>query len=557
MLLAQRRWLTALLGLSLLATTLIASIEGRADIRHRPSGEQRAAIETRALDVLETVALDADESEPTRLNAVRALLDFGDADAVPTLTRVLLSTPSPTVRRAVADGLVRFRGPRVTAALRTAARNDAIARIRWRAGLTLIRRGVEYRDLLEQLLAEDATLTAAAVDLQQAEVVAHLPASARAIAREALRHRLGGLDAFNDVEQAAILKALGQLDAANATSRIVDVLEDRSEDAFIRGAAASALGRLESEKAVPSLLQALNAGEVGLQSAVIRALGRIGPARAQRPLERLLASSGAAEVRAAAAQALSAYGSDAIPQLDETLDNDGSLDVRKAALASLTAIGGPKATRAVSEFARSDFLRTCDPMACGSLAFETFEALVELGRSQAAIDGFRAALDGLRPKLPLLFAFMGDALIDVATVMLDAQPDELSLFIDDDNAFVQATGLFAWTRVADGVEAREVFGRFVDPNQPRLVRRAAMEGLVAHALPRDLPVYLKGVRSDDDLTRAAAYEGLARIGGLRALEAFKQGLAAERSSVRIQAAGAALGWANLYEVRENFTDPVF
>jgi len=514
-------------------------------------------METRALDVLETVALDADESEPTRLNAVRALLDFGDADAVPTLTDVLLSTPSPTVRRAVADGLVRFRGPRVTAALRTAARNDAIARIRWRAGLTLIRRDVGHRDVLEQLLAEDATLTAAAVDLQQPEIVAHLPASARAMAREALRSRLGNSDAFNDVERAAILKALGQLNAESATTRIVDVLEDPSEDAFIRGAAASALGRLESEMAVPALLRALTAGEVGLQSAVIRALGRIGPARAQRPLERLLVSSSAAEVRAAAAQALSAYGSDTIPQLDETLDNDGSLDVREAALGSLMAIGGSEATRAVSEFAGSDFLRTCDPMACGSLAFDTFEALVELGRPQAAIDGFRVALDGLRPQLPLLFAFMSDALIDVATVMLDAQPDELSLFIEDGNAFVQATGLFAWTRVADEVEARGVFTRFVDADQPRLVRRAAMEGLVAHALPRDLPVYLNGATSDDGRTRASAYEGLARIGGTRALEAFKQGLAAESVTARIQAAGAAMGWANRFEAREKFTDPVF
>ena len=553
---ARRLALTALIGWGLVATALFAT-DARADVWNRPSSEQRREVETRALDVLETIALDTDTSEPTRLNAVRALLDYGDADAVPTLTRILRSTPTPTVRRAVVDGLVRFRDPDVTAALRTVASQDEIARIRWRAGLALIRQDADQLDVIAALLGEDATIAAAAVDLQQAEVVARLPEPARALAREAFRAYVDDREAFNDVERAAMLKALGQLNADEATAQIIEIMEDESENAFIRGAAAFSLGLLHAEGAVPVLLQALDLDEAGLQSAAAGALGRMAPPEAKTPLQRLLDKSESVEVRAAAAEALGAYGADVISLLDDALDNDPSLAVREAALGSLTAIGGPEATRAVVEFAESDYLQTCNPMSCGSLAFGTLEALVQLDRIEAAIGGFRAALEGLRPQLPLLFAFAGDSLVDIATVILDAEPNTLPIFTADDNVYVQAIGLFAWANVADGPEAREVFMRFVDADQPTLVRRAAMEGLVQWALPRDVPIFLAATSSDDTRTRGAAYAGLARIGDERAIDAFQHGLTADSTTARIQAAGTGMGWANRFDALSKLEGSLF
>ncbi len=556
MMMARRLTLAALIGAGLLATALLAS-EAHADVRNRPSSSQLAEVEREALDLLGQVALDTKASEPTRLDAVRALLDYGNADAVPTLTEILSSTPTPTVRRAVADGLVRFRGSEVTAALRTAASQDDIARIRWRAGLTLIRRDAGQLDVIEGLLSDDATLAAAAVDLQQAQTVAMLPESARALAREAFRAHLDERDAFNEVERAAMIKAVGQLDVRDAASQIEAILSDASEDPFIRGAAAFSLGLLGADGTVPALLNALNAGEAGLQSSAAGALGRIAPRNAQAPLERLLTTSESAEVRAAAAEALRAYGADVLPLLEDALASDPSLAVREAALNALTTIGGADAARAVAEFARSEFLQTCNPMSCGSLAFGTLEALVALGRTEAAIDGLQGALERLRPQLPLLFAFASDSLISVATVILDARPETLTIFINDEDAFVQAIGLFAWANVADGPEARKVFTRFTDTEQSALVRRAALEGLVQWALPRDVPVFLDATSSDDRRTRAAAYRGLARVGDNRALQAFQEGLNSADAAVRIQAAGAGMGWANRFEALNKLEDPVF
>ena len=552
----RRLLLAALIGFGL-AVTAFGALEASADVGGRPSSRQLAGIETRALDLLRQIALDTETSEPTRLNAVRALLDYGDADAVPTLTEVLLSTPTPTVRRAVVDGLVRFQGPEVTAALRAAAAQDPITRIRWRAGLTLIRRAAAQLDVIEQLLSDDATLAAAAVDLQQAQTVAVLPESARASVRKAFRAHLNQREAFNEVERAAMIKALGQLGAQDAIAQIIDVLDDESENAFIRGAAAFSLGLLGAEAAVPALLDTLNSDQAGLQSAAAGALGRIAPTDAQAPLQRLLEESASAEVRAAATDALSVFGAVMIPLLENALDNDPSLAVREAALDSLTTIGGSAAARAVVDFAQSDFLQTCNPMSCGSLAFGTLEALVALDRAEAAVDGFKAALEGLRPELPLLFAFAGDALINVASVILDAEPNALPTFADDANPFVRAIGLFAWAEVADGPEARRVFKQFVDAAQPTLVRRAAMEGLVQWALPRDIPVLLDATTSDDRRTRAVGYDGLARVGDLRALDAFHRGLTAESLTTRIHAAGAGMGWANRLASLERLEEPLF
>ena len=553
---ARRLGLAALLGMSLLATIVLAS-DVRADVWHRPSPEQRREIENDALEVLGAVALDTATSEPTRLNAVGALLDYGDADAVPLLAEILLSTPTPTVRRAAADGLWRFRSLEAAAALRTAAERDPIARIRWRAGLALARQDPTRTEVIRDLLSKSSTLAAAAIDLQQPTADVLLPDPARPIARRAFREALQDGNSFNEVQRAALVKALGRLNDAAAVPLIRDVLTDASENAFIRGSAAFALGLLEARGAVPALLDALEADDAGLQSAAAGALGRIGSPEAQAPLQWSLKNSGSAEVRAASAEALGAYGADVLPLLEDALDDDPSLAVREAALGSLTAIGGTEATRAVVDFAQSGFLQTCDPMSCGSLVFGTLEALVALGRAEAAVDGFQAALDGLRPQLPLVFAFSSDALIEVATVILDAQPEALSLFTEDESAFAQAIGLFAWADVADGPEARRVFKQFVDAAQPTLVRRAAMEGLVQWALPRDIPIFLEGVSSEDTRTRTAAYAGLARVGDERALAAFQQGLNSESATARIQAAGAAMGWANRSEARDRFQVPLF
>ena len=87
------------------------------------------------------------------------------------------------------------------------------------------------------------------------------------------------IDVEADLRRSA-LRAVGAVDHKRATRAILNILENESEDPFVRGEAAETLGTLNDSKAVEPLIRCLNSneGEVRFWSAF--ALGSIADRRA-------------------------------------------------------------------------------------------------------------------------------------------------------------------------------------------------------------------------------------------------------------------------------------
>ncbi len=516
----------------LLVGTLLVGLT--ATSQEVPLFSELTELKREALAVFSEILKDGSAAE--RLSAVNSLVRSGDDSVVPLLTERLLKDDASFVRRAAAEGLFRFNSVHAAAALRQAARTDSVASIRWAAAISL-----RDPNVITELLAEQETLAAAAVSLQDSAFAARLPGTLWPTAETALLLAFPNREAFNVVERAAMLKALAQLRSLAAIVLFSQTLSDSTEDPFVRGSAAFALGALEVRNAVPQLIVALSLDSEAIQVGAAGALGLLRDPAALGALSDLLLMGRSPQARIAAANALALLGSQAVSALAQALLTDSVPTVRQASLRALRQIKGREATQAVLAFLASNYLQQCDPNSCGSLALETLKALAELGQAQLALQVTRATLDALREALPFLFVFAESDLVQTLSIVGRAAPELFDLLLRDPSPFVRALGVAAFSAVYQA-EARVVLLRYVlDENI--LVRRAALEGLSLWATPDDTKLFAPFVTDSDPRTRVAALSALARVGDGQALEPLRRALRSESLSVRLDAAGAALAFA--------------
>ncbi len=496
------------------------------------SSSDLSELKREALAVFSEIFQNGNAAE--RLSVVTSLVRYGDDSVVPLLTERLLADEASFVRRAAAEGLFRFR-PLAADALRQAAHTDSVASIRWAAAISL-----GEPSTITELLAERETLAAAALSLQERTAAARLPQAVWNAAEVALLRAFSDREVFNVVERAAMLKALAQLRSLAAIALFTQTLSDPTEDPFVRGSGAFALGVLEVRNAVPKLIAALSTDSEAIQVGAAGALRILSDPAALNSLSILLRTGRSAQTRVAAAHALAPLGTQAVPALSQALLNDDVAGVRQAALHALRQIKGAAATQAVLAFLASNYLQQCDPSSCGSLTLETLKALAELGQAKLALEVTRATLNALRESLPFLFIFAESDLVQTLSIVGRAAPELFELLLSDPNPFVRALGVAAFSSVYQA-QARAVLSRYVS-DESALVRRATLEGLSPWATPDDIELFAQFAADRDPRTRAAALAVLAHVGDERALTPLQQALHSEALSVRLDAAGAALAF---------------
>ena len=531
--------------LSLIVTSLVVGMPvlawGQAS-PPPPATDQARALQLEALQTVAMVLLDPTRSEADRLGAATALVKNADRTAMPLLTGLLLGDRFASVRRAIAEGLGRYRAPEAAFSLRQAALSDPIDSVRWAAGVSLLQTDPSQTDVLGTLLAHSDTLSAAALSLQEAAGFAALPTAFHDTLESAFIRAFPDRG-YNLVERAAMLKALGRLQSQAAVGLMMDVLQNDNEDPFVRGAAAFSLGTLGVQRAVPALIAVLNNDSEALQVGALGALGRLKNTQALFALTQVLNHEDSAEVRAAAAAALGALGERSLPSLIDALNVDPDPNVRQAAVSSLALMDDPDAGEAVRTFALGNYLTTCDPQACSGLALATLSALAKLGQGDLAVSLLENSLAALEDVLPFVFAFAEEQLIEVAVQVAQAAPQVLDVLLGSDNAFVQAIGLATLAQVK-GEFARATLLPFTAPDAHRLLRRMAFEGLAPWARPEDFSSFNDELTNRDRRTRAAAFSALMRIGGAQTAASFSAALASPDLATSLQAVEAAFQFGN-------------
>lgn len=517
----------------LLVGTLLGGLT--ATSQEVPLSSELTELKREALAVFSVILKEGSAAE--RLSAVNSLVRYGDDSVVPLLIERLLNDDASFVRRTVAEGLSRFRFlPAVAAALRQAARTDSVASIRWTAAISL-----GEPDTITALLAERETLAAAALSLQEPIASARLPSSVWSATEIALLGVFFERDSFNVVERAAMLKALAQLRSLAAIALFTQALSDSTEDPFVRGSGAFALGVLEVRNAVPQLIAALSLDAEAIQVGAAGALGLLRDPAALGALSGLLRTGRSPQARIAAANALAPLGSPSVSALTQALLNDSVPAVRQAALRALAQIRGSEATQAVLAFVQSGYLQQCDPNACGGLALETLRALATLGQARLALHVTRATLNALREALPFLFIFAEGDLVQTLSIVGRVAPELFEVILGDPSPFVRALGVAAFAVVYQA-EARVVLLKHVS-DEDILVRRAALEGLSLWATLDDTELFAQFITDRDPRTRVAALSALVRVSDARALDPLRQALRSPSVAVRLDAAGAALAFA--------------
>jgi HEAT repeat protein len=112
--------------------------------------------------------------------------------------------------------------------------------------------------------------------------------------------------------------ALGKIGSEKAVEHLINALSDDAKN--VRGSAATALGRIGSEKAIEPLIKALNDEANNVRGSAATALGRIGSEKAVEPLIKAL-SDKASDVHRSATVALARIATGTkISHLDKVLD---------------------------------------------------------------------------------------------------------------------------------------------------------------------------------------------------------------------------------------------
>jgi HEAT repeat protein len=164
--------------------------------------------------------------------------------------------------------------------------------------------------------------------------------------KEAVPTLLAALDDSDPFVQKSAAEALGEIDDPRGLEPLLKLLDLRRKVSWqVRGAAARALARLKSPRAVPSLVRALNHPDDHVQTCAAEALGRMKARAAVTALCLALLDekNHSAHSRGAVAIALGRIGdAEAVPYLIKALE-DSQVYVQRRAVEALAMLKDARA----------------------------------------------------------------------------------------------------------------------------------------------------------------------------------------------------------------------
>jgi len=523
-----------------------------------PTPEEVQPLRDEAVTVLGAIFEDPDTLESDHTNAVFVLQRADSPAAVPLLISILENDPFASVRREAARELGALRAGSSLPSLRAALETETLASLRWVIGMSILQMRPGDSDLLDELMSDVDLLAEAALALQDPDVATEFPVALRPRLVEAFMEALPDRDNYNSVERAAIMQTLAAFGVTESTDLIVSVMNDLTEESFVRGSAAFVLGELGAMEALPDLLSNVETGDPGIQLGAVSAFGALKDPMALEALITLVNQPDASpSVRIGAASSLAFYDESGLDALIENVNNDPIPDVRAEAVRSILAIGTDEARQAIVDFFTTDFLPTCDPFACATLALEAMYALAQFDEGDLAFQLLESSLAQLEAFLPFVFAFQEADLVRVTTEVARVNPAVFDLLLPSENPYVQNLGIAAFAAVY-GRDARDFLIAQITPDNNRLARRAALEGLLKIAVADDVEIFSEWVLDGDRRSRLASFTALAQVGDVRAFDVIRDPLFVDDMSIQLQAADAAFAYANgideLFEAVDEF-DP--
>ena len=534
---------------SLLLIAMSALALGQASpLENFPTPEEVQPLREEALAVMTAVFDDPESDEGDRLSAMFVLERVDNSIVIPLLTDILVNDEFPGVRRAAARELGDLQAAEALPQLLNAAENEFLASFRWVATVAYLRLRPLDRDFLAQQLSDVDVLAEAALSLQDLTLLSEFPSDLIPQVEASFIDALLDTRNYNVIERAAMIQSLAMFGSSDAVDHILSIMNDEGEESFLRGSAAFALGKLEAIQTLPDIITNVNTGDPGIQIGAVNAFGILNDPTAFDALVVLLNEfSNSPSVRIGAAASLGSYGEQAVRPLNLSLNSDPIPDVRAAAVKSLTAIGGDAAKTAVVDFLSSDYLPTCDPLACANVALEAMLALASFGEGELAVQLLEGSLDSLILFLPFVFAFQEAELVNVTTEIGKVAPEVFDLLLDSTSPHVQFLGITGFANVF-GRNARTLLISYITPEQNRLARRAALEALSKQAIADDIVIFQEWLFDGDRRSRLASFTALADVGDKRALPVLTDALrTAEGLSNRLQAVEAGFAFATRIE----------
>jgi HEAT repeat protein len=303
-----------------------------------------------------------DDSRQVRLAAITALGNMRPARAIPPLI-ARLGDPAASVRSAAIAALERI-GPAAVVPLIEAldhARTEtslaeilkALAAFRDARALVPIMNRLGHTYMRVRVAAVDAAVAygeRAIPHLLDMLVLNAVPISE--LLRDARknpqkRNRLRTIRALGELKDSRavpLLKEIGQGDDSEIREAAELALTKIGSATWARASAAKALGLIGAEDAVPALIKQLADPNSTVRLRVVRALSRIGDARAARPLAKLLASEEDDAVREETAGGLGTQGLVGPAVVDACVRalSDESRSVRSRAARALGRLASPR-----------------------------------------------------------------------------------------------------------------------------------------------------------------------------------------------------------------------
>lgn len=218
-----------------------------------------------------------------RLRFAETIGEIGEC-ATPFLTDALSHHQNPVVRRAAAKTLTIISDPAAVPTLLNSFLNDPDTVVRSSAAGALAKSGETSVSALLEILADP--------DRPQ-DTKGQAAWALAFIGSEASEHLYKALNSDSLDVRCAVIGALGHVAQEQGDDKSCQTLVAALTDpeASIRTEAASALGQVSYEPALPHLILALQDVDIDVRKAAINALGKIGDRAALVPLEALLSDS--------------------------------------------------------------------------------------------------------------------------------------------------------------------------------------------------------------------------------------------------------------------------
>ena len=326
-------------------------------------------------------ALKEDERAAVRKGAAFALGDVGGALVVDPLIEALRNDKQGIVRQEAAVALGKIKGDKVVNPLLTTLKRDKFEGARKQAAIALrelpaeladdglvdvLKKGWGTFEEKEEVLSVQTEIITSLTVLGRATTAKSLTDALKSVEDEWTRWKLvfalGRLEENDDspadamtaelkhpnyvVRKEAVL-GLGLSKDRKSLEVLIKILEDKNEYKSIRASAATALGTLLDERAVPALLAALDDEHIEIRAQAATALGAIREARAvDKLIELFYAPLEDVSVKAACVTALGLIGGEkAEAMLLDILETD----TEKGAIftSAVTGLGELKSTKAV------------------------------------------------------------------------------------------------------------------------------------------------------------------------------------------------------------------